>query len=141
MQGPLRRGTGVIPLSEVPAGEGNWRGAWIVATLLFTILPFWVAEFLPITDLPQHVAQGLHLGEVIGGSQRYTATALAPNGLSTVVFWLSTLLFPIAWVPAVVLTLLQLGVIGALFAWSKELGRPPWTAALGSCFSGGTCLF
>ena len=58
-------------------------GAFVaVACCLLIAVPFLVIRFVPVTDLPQHVAQVRLLLEALDGNQTYKIQWLAPGGLA-----------------------------------------------------------
>jgi hypothetical protein len=99
--------------------------------LIFVALPFFVAEYLPSTDLPQHLAQIRMLEELWGlrpPTMDLSNLTVRPFGGNTLVYWplfmLSRMLPPL-WAGKVLLLGLSLANVCALHFLARLRGRDP----------------
>jgi branched-subunit amino acid transport protein len=111
--------------------HGNDQRLCLVVALLVVALPFAAAEFIPATDLPQHLAQIRLLEELWG--LRPPTIGLAnleahPFGPHTLVYWLIFALTRVA--PPIVagklvVALLLAGSVVAMYQLARTTGRDP----------------
>ena len=76
----------IISHPPTKPGTKSWIW-WAILNAGLLVIPFWVADFLPLTDLPQHVAQAKMLLEALsdGADSPYTIQWLTPYSLAYVV--------------------------------------------------------
>lgn len=100
---------------------------WVTClTLVLAAMPFAGTDWLPMTDMPHHLAQAHLVGKVLSGDQPdMVINWLAPNTLTTwLLACLLTVLPPLAAAKTVVLGLLMPSILGvALLA--RKIGASP----------------
>jgi hypothetical protein len=125
------RAAGSAPSDRVAAERARWLLVFLA--LACTALPLLAVDFLPSTDLPQHVAQVRLLGDALAArSDTYQIGWTSPGTLIYGLLAAGCALFdPIA-AGRVVVLLLALASTGAtaLLAWRR--GRAPEAVALAS---------
>lgn len=110
-------------------GIGGFGSALVVCGLLVA-LPFWVGEFVPLLDLPQHLAIATilrHLGEPAWGFDRIFEaewTEITPYWLHYLGLWLLSFPFSVETAGRVYLTLYALALPWAAGSLCAALGRP-----------------
>ena len=114
--------------------EGRARVAAFALSVVATLLPFAAVTIVPITDLPQQIAQARLLEQALAGDPSYTVQWWHPNTLG----YLPIL---IAWKFSAPLTagrlaivLLALGWVITIHYFAKVFRRPPIAACLASIF-------
>jgi hypothetical protein len=109
--------------------------------------PFWVGRFVPLLDLPQHlalVAVLRHHGDPAWGFERYFATEwgeLTPYWTYYAVSYLLSFVFSVETASRVYLSLYALAFPWAGIALARAFGRSPWLGLLAAPLALNTTLY
>ncbi len=111
------------------------KNEFLAATLLSMLLcaaPFFVVDWLPMIDLPNHLAQAHLVGKVLSGNQPdMLINWLSPDTLTTWVLALLLLVLPpLLAAKAMVLGLILLSIAGHCAVGQENRGQCHRSAAL-----------
>lgn len=114
------------------------RAGWLFASIVLVSLPCLVVDYVPATDLPQHVAQIRLLEELWGLRPASSAIGLLearPLGANTLVYWpmfLFARAFPLVLAGKLTVWLLLASSVLAIHALAARRARDPAHAMLAS---------
>lgn len=133
-----------------PAADGAWsrqRTTWLVLGLAFAFMPLMAAEYLPLSDLPQHLAQIRLLEELLGLAPRtldvdsLTVRLFGANTLVYLPLFLISRVVPIMLAGKLTVGLILGSSVGALHWLAARRSRPALHALLAGCFLFNVALY
>ena len=143
----LRRMRRFPPLARILHSVLNLRitdGTLLaVATALALATPFLFVDFVPSTDLPQHLAQVRLLLETLGGQHRGALDIhwFSPNTLVYLLLWAMWSIFPPILAGKMTMLVIAQVWAGAVFVLARAYRRPPESAALASLLTFGASFY
>lgn len=112
---------------------------FFLVCLILSVVPVWVAPYLPLVDIPQHAAQVATLREILEGNPTFTAAFeinwFTPYLLGYIVLFLVSLVMPIVLATKLVISMALMAFPLMTGLLLRELGadeRLKWLAIPGS---------